>query len=175
MRVTPYSRNCPTRMLRDVALLSTISAWVGGAGLGPLSVAMGVGAVPACSKYEDTRCKAIQPPARVAQTPCPGSLRHNSGMQHDDILRVATYNLRVPCDPAPNDWPSRAPRVARTLSRCQFDIFGAQEAVDAQIEGRQIPLAHAAQARGERVGEGRERIGRPVLQIAFLRERKSHN
>ena len=77
MRVTPYSRNCPTRMLRDVALLSTISAWVGGAGLGPLSVAMGVGAVPACSKYEDTQCKALQPPARVGQTPCHHGLRHN--------------------------------------------------------------------------------------------------
>ena len=49
-------------------------------------------------------------------------------------LRVATYNLRVPCDPAPNDWPNRAPRVARTLSACRFDIFGVQEAVDAQIE-----------------------------------------
>ena len=48
-------------------------------------------------------------------------------------LRVATYNLRVPCDPAPNDWPSRAPRVARTLSAGRFDIFGVQEAVGAQL------------------------------------------
>ena len=77
MRVTPYSRNCPTRMLRDVALLSTISAWVGGAGLGPLSVATGVGAVPACSKCWSPQCKPLQHQACVGQTPCYHGLRHN--------------------------------------------------------------------------------------------------
>ncbi len=49
-------------------------------------------------------------------------------------LRVATYNVRCPCDAPPNDWQSRAPRVAGTLSRYRFDIFGAQEVVDCQIE-----------------------------------------
>ncbi len=66
-------------------------------------------------------------------------------------LRVASYNLRCPCDAPPNDWPSRAPRVARTLSRYEFDIFGAQEAVDAQIKFITEDVGYQC------VGLGRER------------------
>ncbi len=78
-------------------------------------------------------------------------------------LRVATYNLRVPCDPAPNDWPSRAPRVSRTLSACRFDIFGVQEAVDAQIKF----LAEDAGYRW--VGTGRERDLNGEYSAIFFR------
>lgn len=78
-------------------------------------------------------------------------------------LRVATYNLRVPCDPAPNDWPSRAPRVARTLSRCRFDIFGAQEAVDAQIKFLSETAGY------QWIGTGRERDLNGEYSCIFFR------
>lgn len=78
-------------------------------------------------------------------------------------LRVATYNLRVPCDPAPNDWPGRALRVARTLSRCQFDIFGAQEAVEAQIKFISEDVGYRC------VGVGRERGFNGEYSCIFFR------
>jgi endonuclease/exonuclease/phosphatase family metal-dependent hydrolase len=49
-------------------------------------------------------------------------------------LRVATFNIRCPVDKAPNDWPSRAPRVKALIERHQFDIVGLQEATYKQLQ-----------------------------------------
>lgn len=49
-------------------------------------------------------------------------------------VRLATYNLRVACDGAPNDWESRLPRIRRLLDSEKFDIFGTQEGLKRQID-----------------------------------------
>ena len=46
---------------------------------------------------------------------------------------VGSFNVRVPCDPAPHDWENRKKRVLKDLGVLQYDIFGAQEAVPVQI------------------------------------------
>ena len=46
---------------------------------------------------------------------------------------IGSFNVRVPCDPAPNDWENRKKRVHKDLTVLQYDIFGAQEAVPVQI------------------------------------------
>lgn len=48
-------------------------------------------------------------------------------------VRLATYNLRCPCDKPPNDWASRLPRIRRLLAGERFDIFGTQEGLVSQI------------------------------------------
>ncbi len=66
------------------------------------------------------------------------------------FCRIGTYNLRVPCDPPPHDWVSRAPRVFDNLLAINFDIFGVQEAVDSQI------TAILKNTRYQSIGVGRE-------------------
>ncbi|MBQ6474284.1 MAG: endonuclease/exonuclease/phosphatase family protein [Victivallales bacterium] len=51
----------------------------------------------------------------------------------DSRIIIGTFNVRVPCDPAPNDWENRKNRVHQDLLLLQYDIFGAQEAVPMQI------------------------------------------
>ncbi len=51
-----------------------------------------------------------------------------------DPLILATYNVRVPCDPAPCDWESRRSRVCKIIRDNKFHIFGVQEAVPQQID-----------------------------------------
>jgi len=51
----------------------------------------------------------------------------------NENLTVGSFNVRVPCDPEPNDWPNRKVRLVKDLARLQYDIFGAQEAVPMQI------------------------------------------
>ena len=51
----------------------------------------------------------------------------------DSTISIGSFNVRVPCDPAPNDWESRKSRVHRDLIKLEYDIFGAQEAVPVQI------------------------------------------
>ena len=46
---------------------------------------------------------------------------------------IGSFNVRVPCDPAPHDWENRKKRVHKDLTTLQYDIFGAQEAVPVQI------------------------------------------
>lgn len=49
------------------------------------------------------------------------------------VIVLATFNVRVPCDGAPNDWASRRPRVREVIAAGKFDIFGVQEAVAEQV------------------------------------------
>ncbi len=49
-------------------------------------------------------------------------------------LIIATYNVRVPCDPAPYDWASRKPRMKWLIKKNNFHLFGLQEAVKEQID-----------------------------------------
>ena len=44
------------------------------------------------------------------------------------VLRVATFNIRGPANPPPNDQKSREPRIRKIIEDNQFDIFGVQEA-----------------------------------------------
>jgi endonuclease/exonuclease/phosphatase family metal-dependent hydrolase len=44
-------------------------------------------------------------------------------------IKVMTFNLRVPVDPAPNDWTSRKPRVISIIKNQQPDFLGLQESV----------------------------------------------
>ena len=44
------------------------------------------------------------------------------------VLRVATFNLRGPANPPPNDQKSREPRIRKIIEDNQFDLFGVQEA-----------------------------------------------
>lgn len=44
------------------------------------------------------------------------------------VLRVATFNVRGPGDPAPNDHKSREPRIRKIIEDNKFDLFGVQEA-----------------------------------------------
>ena len=66
------------------------------------------------------------------------------------VLAVGSYNLRCPCDPPPNDWAHRLPRVLRTLAEVKFDIFGTQETVPEYV--RTISEGSGFRA----VGHGRE-------------------
>ena len=34
----------------------------------------------------------------------------------ESLLRLASYNIRTPCDKAPNDWASRQPRLLALLT-----------------------------------------------------------
>ena len=43
-------------------------------------------------------------------------------------LRVATFNVRGPANPPPNDQKSREPRIRKIIEDNQFDLFGVQEA-----------------------------------------------
>ena len=65
-------------------------------------------------------------------------------------LTLATYNLRVPCDPPPNDWDSRRDRVRWMIAKHRFDIFGVQEAVKRQIDDVLAGTTYA------KVGGGRD-------------------
>lgn len=47
---------------------------------------------------------------------------------------LATYNVRVPCDPPPNDWASRKDRVNEIIRANDIQIFGVQEAVKMQLD-----------------------------------------
>lgn len=52
---------------------------------------------------------------------------------NDKPVILATYNVRVPCDPPPYDWRTRRIRVAWMIDHDAFDIFGVQEAVPMQV------------------------------------------
>lgn len=47
-----------------------------------------------------------------------------------DALNVGTFNIRVPVDRPPNDYPSRIPRIANLITKYNLDIIGLQEAAD---------------------------------------------
>ncbi len=49
------------------------------------------------------------------------------------VFSVASFNIRVPRDKAPNDWKTRRVRLLALLKEQKFAIFGVQEAVSRQI------------------------------------------
>ena len=51
------------------------------------------------------------------------------------VLRVGTFNIRVPNDPPPNNWAMRFPRVKALLQKQPLDIIGMQEAADGGASG----------------------------------------
>ena len=53
----------------------------------------------------------------------------------ESFLRLASYNIRTPCDKAPNVWASRQPRLLALLNRHDIAIAGLQEAMKMQIDG----------------------------------------
>lgn len=53
--------------------------------------------------------------------------------RRDDVVVLATYNTRVPCDPPPYDWASRKDRILKIIADNDFDIFGVQEIGPDQI------------------------------------------
>ena len=77
-----------------------------------------------------------------------------------DAITVGSFNVRVPCDPEPNDWASRKDRVHRDLKRLRFDIFGAQEAVPMQVADLD---AAGYEHRGHGRKEDRSGEGTPVF------------
>lgn len=73
-------------------------------------------------------------------------------------VSVLSFNVRVPIDPAPNDWNSRRPRVLSIINTQSPDFFGVQEAVpyvvselDANLPAY-LPLGRGRDANGG--GEG---------------------
>lgn len=53
--------------------------------------------------------------------------------KNDFGVVLATFNFRVPCDPAPYDWANRRDRVRELIKADGFEIFGVQEAVRQQL------------------------------------------
>ena len=49
-------------------------------------------------------------------------------------FRVATFNIRVPADQAPNAWTCRVGRVCGVIDKQGFDLIGMQEATAGQID-----------------------------------------
>ena len=65
-------------------------------------------------------------------------------------LIIVSFNIRIPVDPPPNDWPTRKKRVIADIRRMKPDLFGLQEAVPRQIADLQsLGYRH--------IGTGRER------------------
>lgn len=54
--------------------------------------------------------------------------------RQDEIIRVATYNVRGPNDRAPNSWKDRLPRMVRTINENKFDLIGTQETLKGPIK-----------------------------------------
>ena len=52
----------------------------------------------------------------------------------DQVIRVATFNIRRPGDTPPNNWRNRVPRIRALLKRHQVDLVGMQEATLQQIQ-----------------------------------------
>ena len=50
------------------------------------------------------------------------------------VLRVGTFNIRVPNDPPPNNWAMRVPRVKALLQKQPLDIIGMQETTAKQLD-----------------------------------------
>ena len=56
-----------------------------------------------------------------------------SSGQEDNLIRVATYNVRGPNDKSPNSWKDRLPRMVKTIRDNQFELIGTQETLNGPI------------------------------------------
>jgi endonuclease/exonuclease/phosphatase family metal-dependent hydrolase len=73
-----------------------------------------------------------------------------------------SFNVRVPVDPPPNDWPSRRPRVARVVLDHAPDFVGVQEAMVWQASEMAADLPDYTHfGRGREADEGGE--GTPIF------------
>lgn len=72
-------------------------------------------------------------------------------------LRIATFNIRITVDKAPNDWKSRSPRVCKIITDNDFHLFGVQEAFHPkQIKDLQkIPGYAAFNGGNKKIGTAR--------------------
>ena len=52
----------------------------------------------------------------------------------NEILTVATFNVRVDIDPSPNTWAERLPRCRALLQQIDADLIGLQEPLIHQVE-----------------------------------------
>lgn len=82
-------------------------------------------------------------------------------------ISAMTFNLRVPIDPPPYDWPSRLPRALAIIQQQAPDFIGVQEVTPTMIQDLRIALpAYAV------VGRGRETGGEgEATPILFLQDR----
>lgn len=79
-------------------------------------------------------------------------------------LRVATFNIRYPADPAPNDWDSRLPRIIECIERQDLDLIGTQEGLYHQVKDLDRELADM-----EWIGLGREGGSRGEFMAVYYR------
>jgi endonuclease/exonuclease/phosphatase family metal-dependent hydrolase len=86
---------------------------------------------------------------------------------HAFDINVMTFNLRVPVDPAPNDWDSRRPRVIAIINNQQPDFLGVQEAVPNVVKNLTTDLSGYAV-----IGRGRDSdSGGEGTQIFYRKDR----
>ena len=52
--------------------------------------------------------------------------------QEDAAFRIASFNVRSPEDPAPNNWRARIPRMLDVMNKYKMDSIGMQELVEEQ-------------------------------------------
>ena len=52
--------------------------------------------------------------------------------QEDAVFRIASFNVRSPEDPAPNNWRARIPRMLDVMNKYKMDSIGMQELVEEQ-------------------------------------------
>ena len=74
-------------------------------------------------------------------------------------IAVASFNIRCPVDPPPNDWASRLPRIRTLLQKYRWDLLGLQEATVGQLNDlKRISLLDPESGTGDydSVGVGRD-------------------
>ena len=54
--------------------------------------------------------------------------------EQEEMIRVATYNVRGPNDRSPNSWRDRLPRMVRTIRENKFELIGTQETLNGPID-----------------------------------------
>ena len=82
-------------------------------------------------------------------------------------INVMTINLRVPVDPAPNDWVSRKPRIVAVIKQQPLDFLGVQESVPQFVVDLQNEFVNF-----QHLGRGREADGGGEgVQIFYRKDR----
>ena len=87
----------------------------------------------------------------VAALDLSGAQVPKKNSEQEEMIRVATYNVRGPNDKAPNSWRDRLPRMVRTIRENQFELIGTQETLKGPIDDLCESLKFAA------IGSGRDR------------------